>query len=78
MGITACAARRIADVERVGLNASNPATASTTPARVESARVDAPAKRIDVSLTKDAIEHGPSIDTADIELVETLPPFLIF
>jgi len=41
-------------------------------------RVDAPAKRIDVRLTKDAIEHGPSIDTAEIELVETLPPFLIF
>jgi hypothetical protein len=29
-------------------------------------------------LTKYAIEHGPSIDMADIELVETLPPFLIF
>ena len=41
-------------------------------------RIDAPAKRIDVRLTKDAIEHGPSIDTAEIELVETLPPFLIF
>ena len=40
--------------------------------------VDSPAKRIDVSLTKDAIEHGPSLETADIELVETLPPFLIF
>jgi hypothetical protein len=41
-------------------------------------RVDAPARRIDVNLTKDAIARGPSIDTADIELVETLPPFLIF
>jgi hypothetical protein len=41
-------------------------------------RADAPARRIDVNLTKDAIARGPSIDTADIELVETLPPFLIF
>ena len=40
--------------------------------------VDSPAKRIDVNLTKEQIAHGPSIDTADIELVETLPPFLIF
>ena len=40
--------------------------------------VDSPGKRIDVKLTKDAIEHGPSIETAEIELVETLPPFLIF
>ena len=40
--------------------------------------VDSPAKRIDVNLTKEQIAHGPSIDTADIELIETLPPFLIF
>jgi hypothetical protein len=40
--------------------------------------VDSPAKRIDVNLTKEQIVHGPSIDEADIELVETLPPFLIF
>jgi hypothetical protein len=40
--------------------------------------VDSPAKRIDVKLTREQIAQGPSIDTADIELVETLPPFLIF
>ena len=42
------------------------------------ANVDSPAKRIDVNLTKEQIVHGPSIDTADIELIETMPPFLIF
>ena len=41
-------------------------------------RVDSPAKRIDVALSREEIARGPSIDTADIELVETLPPFLIF
>ena len=40
--------------------------------------VDSPAKRIYVNLTREQIAHGPSIDTADIELVETLPPFFIF
>ena len=40
--------------------------------------VDSPAKRIDVNLTREQIAHAPSIETADIELVETLPPFLIF
>ena len=42
------------------------------------AGVDSPAKRIDVNLTREQIAHGPSLDTAEIELVETLPPFLIF
>src|SRR5262245_47315601 len=41
-------------------------------------RVDSPAKLIEVNLTREQIAHGPSIDSADIELVETLPPFLIF
>jgi hypothetical protein len=37
--------------------------------------VDSPAKRIDVTLTREEIVQGPSIDTADVELVETLPRF---
>jgi hypothetical protein len=40
--------------------------------------VDSPAKKIHVSLTRDDIEHSPSVETADIELIETLPSFLVF
>jgi PRC-barrel domain len=40
--------------------------------------VDSPAKQIHVRVTRKEIEHGPSVETADIELIETLPPFLIF
>jgi Ni,Fe-hydrogenase III large subunit len=35
--------------------------------------VDADARRIDVSLTRDQIKHGKSIETADIALDEVLP-----
>jgi hypothetical protein len=35
--------------------------------------VDAEARRIDVSLTRDQIKHSKSIETADIALDEVLP-----
>ena len=41
-------------------------------------KIDSPARRIYVNLTREQIANGPSIDTAEIELIETLPPFLIF
>ena len=41
-------------------------------------KIDAPEKRIFVSLTRDQIERSPSVDTAEIELVETLPSFVMF
>jgi hypothetical protein len=37
------------------------------------AGVDAENERLDVSLTKDQIEHSKSIDSADIAMAETLP-----
>lgn len=37
------------------------------------AGVDAEARRIDVSLTRDQIKHSKSIETADIALDEVLP-----
>jgi hypothetical protein len=40
-------------------------------------KVDSPAKEIHVRLKRDEIERSPSIDTAEIELIETLPPVLI-
>ena len=40
-------------------------------------KVDSPAKKIHVRLTRDEIQRSPSEDTADIELIETLPPALI-
>jgi len=36
--------------------------------------VDSPNKTIRVNLTRAAVTNCPSIDTADIELIETLPP----
>jgi hypothetical protein len=39
--------------------------------------IDSENKRIAVNLTRDEIEKSPSVDTADIELVETLPAFVI-
>lgn len=35
--------------------------------------IDAPRQEIRVRLTRDEIERSPSVETADIELVETLP-----
>jgi len=39
--------------------------------------VDSPAKRIRVKLTRDEISHSPTVDTANIELIETLPSLII-
>ena len=41
------------------------------------ASVDVEKQEIRVRLTRKEIEKSPSIDTADIELIETLPPVLI-
>ena len=46
-----------------------------SPSAVE--RVDSPEKEIRVRLTRAEIEHSPSVESADIELIETLPPVLI-
>jgi hypothetical protein len=40
-------------------------------------RVDAEAQEIHVRLTRKQIEQSPPVDSADIELIETLPPVLI-
>jgi PRC-barrel domain protein len=40
-------------------------------------KVDAEAKEIRVKLTRAEIEKSPSVDTANIELIETLPQVLI-
>jgi len=40
-------------------------------------KVDSPNKEIRVRLTRDEIKHSPALDTADIELIETLPPAII-
>ena len=39
--------------------------------------IDSPNKKIRVRLSCDEIRHSPSVDTADIELIETLPPVII-
>lgn len=39
--------------------------------------IDSTARKIRVQLTRDQIEHGPSIDVADIDLEETLPSIWI-
>ena len=40
-------------------------------------RIDAPNQKIFVTLTREEIQHSPSVDTANIELIETLPSFVI-
>ena len=35
--------------------------------------IDSPNRKIRVRLTRDEITRGPSVDTADIETIETLP-----
>lgn len=35
--------------------------------------IDSPNRKIQVSLTREAIKNGPSIETADIDPIETLP-----
>jgi hypothetical protein len=39
--------------------------------------IDSAAKKIRVKLTRDQVEHSPSIDVADIDLEETLPSIWI-
>lgn len=39
--------------------------------------IDSPGKKIRVRLSRQEIEHSPSVETADIELIETLPPSII-
>ena len=39
--------------------------------------IDVEAQEIRVKLTRSQIEHSPSVDTANIELIETMPPVLI-
>lgn len=40
-------------------------------------KIDVEAKEIRVKLTRGQIQHSPSVDTADIELIETMPSVLI-
>ena len=35
--------------------------------------IDSPARQIRVRLTRDQVEQSPSVDTAEIELIETVP-----
>ena len=42
------------------------------------ARVDSPAKKIHVTLTRDAIRRGPSLESAEIDPAETAPALWIF
>jgi hypothetical protein len=39
--------------------------------------IDSTSKKIRVKLTRDQVEHSPSIDVADIDLEETLPSIWI-
>jgi hypothetical protein len=39
--------------------------------------IDSPNRKIRVRLTRDEIERGPSVDAAQIELVETVPALWI-
>jgi hypothetical protein len=39
--------------------------------------IDAGNRTIYVNLTRDQIKHSPSVDTADIELIETLPSLVM-
>ena len=39
--------------------------------------IDSPAEKIRVKLSRDQVEQSPSVDTAEIELVETLPSVFI-
>jgi sporulation protein YlmC with PRC-barrel domain len=40
-------------------------------------RIDSPARKIHVNLTRDAIKGGPSVETAQIDPAETLPALWI-
>jgi hypothetical protein len=40
-------------------------------------KVDSPEKKIHVKLTRDEVTNSASVETADIELIETLPPVIM-
>jgi len=40
-------------------------------------KIDSPNKQIHVTLSRDEIKGSPSVETANIELIETLPPPII-
>jgi hypothetical protein len=40
-------------------------------------RVDSPEKKIHVKMTREEVQNGRSLDSADIELIETLPPVIM-
>ena len=46
-----------------------------SPSAIE--RIDSPRRQIRVTLTRHEIKGSPSVDTADIELMETMPRVLI-
>jgi hypothetical protein len=46
-----------------------------SPAAIQ--KIDVEAQEIRVKLTRDQIQQSPSVDTANIELIETMPPVLI-
>ena len=40
-------------------------------------KIDSPKKRIHVNIGSDEVKNSPSVDSASIELIETLPPTII-
>jgi len=46
-----------------------------SPSKLE--KVDSPYKQIKVRMSRGEIERSPSVDSASIELIETLPPVFI-
>src|SRR6202795_2234164 len=40
-------------------------------------KIDSPEKKIQTTLSRAEIERSPSVDTADIELIETLPSVML-
>ena len=46
-----------------------------SPSEIE--KVDSPNKEVRVKLRREEIEASPSVETAEIELIETLPPVLL-
>ncbi len=41
------------------------------------AEIDSPNKQIRVLMTRDQVARSPSVETAEIELIETMPPPII-
>jgi len=40
-------------------------------------KIDSPKKRIHVNIRSDEVKNSPPVDSASIELIETLPPTII-